>query len=399
MFNNKIVNIVFSILVAIGLWVYVVGEINPNTTGKFQNVPVRIINSSVLAESGLALKDPGEQYVDVSLTGSRSDMKALTLDQIEVSADLSGLKKGENVVHLSVTLPDNIKLNSISNGTVRVTIEDLVSAEKPIEAKYVGTVPEGEEPGGVVISPETVLVSGAESTVDAVEYVAASVNVEDIGTISKALDATLKPVDKDGKELSYLSLGQDRAQIDVAMLKTKTVPLVVQLTGDLPTGLTLDAKDYPQTITVKGTASELKKINSVTSETIDISNLKDSAKIPIQLNLATGVEVAWSSENPVLTLTISQASAKTLTYSSTDLVLKGLASGYKAKVADLSITLTVKSTTNLPADLSAGDFALSLDLSNLTVGVHQVPIAVQTQLSGVTYTVSPKEINVTISEE
>lgn len=399
MFNNKIVNIVFSILVAVGLWVYVVGEINPTTTGKFQNVPVRIINSAVLAESGLALKDPGDFYVDVSLTGNRSDMKALTLDQIEVSANLSGLKKGENVVHLSVTLPDNIKLNSISDGTIQVTIEDLVSAEKPIEVKYLGTIPDGKEPGGVVISPQTVLVSGAESTVDAVEYVAASVNVEDIAALSKSLDAALTPVDKNGEELSYLAMGQDRAQVDVAMMKTKTVPLSVELTGSLPGGYLLESQDYPKTITIKGTAADLKKIDKITSETIDISNMTDSAKIPIRLNLATGIEVAWSSENPMLTLTLSQASAKTFTYSGSDLTVKGLETGLKSQVAGVSITLNVKSTANLPTDLSAGDFALSLDLSGLTAGTHQVPISVQTKLSGVTYTVSPKEISVTISEE
>ncbi len=399
MFNNKIVNIIFSIIVALGLWVYVVGEINPETTTKFQNVPVRIINTDVLAEDGLAVADPGDLYVDVTITGSRSDMKALTLDEIEVTANLSGLQKGENTVHLSVSLPDNVKLKSISDGTIKVTIEDLVSVEKPVQVKYVGTISDGEEPGGVTISPETVVVSGAESTVDDVKYVAASVDVDDIAALSKTLDATLEPVDKDGEVLSYLTLSQDQVQVDVAMLVTKTVPLELDITGSVPSGYTLDSKDYPETITIKGTASAVKDIDSITSDAIDISDLTDSTKINIQLKLPTGIEVTWDSEDPVLKLVISAAASQTFTYDSADLTLKGLDTGLTSDVASTSITLTVKSTTESLSDISADDFTLSLDLSDLAAGTHKVPITVTTQLSDVTYTVSPEKIKVTISEE
>jgi YbbR domain-containing protein len=316
-----------------------------------------------------------------------------------VTADLSGLKKGENTVHLSVSLPDNVNLKSISDGTIKVTIEDLVSVEKPVQVKYVGTISDGEEPGGVTISPETVVVSGAESTVDDVKYVAASVDVDDIAALSKTLDATLEPVDKDGEVLSYLTLSQDQVQVDVAMLVTKTVPLELDITGSVPSGYTLDSKDYPETITIKGAANAVKDIDSITGDAIDISDLTDSTKINIQLNLPTGIEVTWDSEDPVLKLVISAASSQTFTYDSGDLTLKGLDTGLTSDVASTSITLTVKSTTESLSDISADDFTLSLDLSDLAAGTHKVPITVTTQLSDVTYTVSPEKIKVTLSEE
>jgi len=194
-FNNKIVNIIFSVLVAIGLWVYVVGEVNPETTGKYQDVPIRFINASVLAEDGLALADPGAPTVSVVISGNRADMKGLTESEIDITADLSGLDKGENQIEIIVSLPNDMKLQSISSEKVRVTIESLVTAEKPIKIQYQGNITEGTEPGDISILPPVVQVSGAVSSIKKIQYVEAVVSVDNLKGTPQELDAGLMPVD------------------------------------------------------------------------------------------------------------------------------------------------------------------------------------------------------------
>jgi YbbR domain-containing protein len=399
MFNNKIVNIIFSILVAIGLWVYVVGEVNPETTGKFQDMPVRFINASVLAEDGLALSDPGNPTVTVVISGNRADMKGLKDSEIDITADLSGLVKGENQIQLNVSLPNDMKLQSISSGKVRVTIESLITAEKPIQINYQGTIPDGKEPGAISILPPTVEVSGAVSSIEKVQYVEAVVSVGDLKATPQELEANLTPVDKDGKPISYLFLSQKKVKIDVTLLELKTVPLNVEISGSVPNGYILESKIKPDTITIKGTSDEISKIVSVAATPIEISGQTASVSIPIELKLPEGIEVANASANPTLKLVINPVTFKTFTYDIGSLTIDGLSQGFIVDLPIQSIILTVQTSADDAVGLAANDFTLSLNLEDLKVGTHRVTILMETQISVLDYTTTPKEIQIIIREE
>jgi YbbR domain-containing protein len=399
MFNNKIVNIIFSILVAIGLWIYVVGEVNPETTGKFQDIPIRFINASVLAEDGLALADPGNLAVTVVISGSRADMKSLKESEIDITADLSGLVKGENEIQLKVSLPNDMKLSSISSGKIRVTIESLVTADKPIQIQYEGTIPEGKEPGAITILPSTVQVSGASSSIDKVQYVEAIISAEDLKDTPQELVVNLKPVDKDRVPIAYMFLSSQQAKINVRLLDLKTVTLNVEVTGNVPSGYVLESKTKPEEITIKGTADEVSKIVSITGGSIDISGEKASVKIPIQLILPAGIEVADASANPTLDLVIEPLTTKTFTYDMDSLTVKGLATGLAVDLPSQSILLEVQSSADDALNIAAKDFTLSLNLEGLKAGTHRVSVLVDTQKSGISYTATPKEIQIIIREE
>lgn len=399
MFNNKIVNIVFSILVAIGLWVYVVGEINPETTGKFQDVPIRFVNAAVLAEDDLALADPGNPTVTVTISGTRADMKELTASEIDVTADLSGLAKGENRVDLAVSLPNDMKLLSISDDKVRVVVEALVTAEKPVQIRYEGEIPEGKEPGAITLSTDTVAVSGAASSIQKVQAVAAVVSASQINADPVELEAGLSAVDKEGNRIPYLFLSQNQATVRVTMLDLLTVPLELSVKGTVPNGYILKSSQKPETITIKGTAEALSGIESIKGGSIDISGEKESVDIPIQLTLPEGVELAASSPEPTLQLIIEPKTAKSFTYDSGDLTPRGLAAGLAVDIPTQSILLSVQSSADVAAGLRAGDFTLALDLEGFKAGTYKVAIAVETQKTGIDYSVAPKEIQIIIREE
>jgi YbbR domain-containing protein len=399
MFNNKIVNIIFSVLVAVGLWVYVVGEINPQTTGKFQDVPVRFINAAMLAEDGLALADPGNPVVTVTVSGTRADMKELTASDIDITANLSGLDKGENQIQLSVSLPNDMKLQSLSDEKVRVTVESLVTAEKPVQLQVDGTIAEGKEPGAISINPSTVQVSGAASSIEKVKYVAAVVDAGDIKATETDLEAGLLAVDKNGSPLSYLFLSQEQAQVRVTLLDVKEVPLKVDVTGSVSDGYTLVSQSKPDTIAIKGTKEALATIDSVSGVAMDISGQQESVNLPILLELPEGVEVADASLNPTLKLVIEPVTATNFTFNAGSLAINGLATGLAVDLPTQSIVLAVQSSAEISSGLVAGDFTLSLDLDGLKAGTHKVAIHVETQKNGLVYSTTPKEIQVTIREE
>jgi YbbR domain-containing protein len=292
-----------------------------------------------------------------------------------------------------------MKLQSISSGKVRVIIESLVTAEKPIQIKYQGEIPEGKEPGAISILPPTVQVSGAASSIEKVQYVEAVVAVGDLKVTSQELEVDLIPVDKDDAKISYLFLSQKQVTIKVTLLELKTVPLNVEVTGSVPNGFVLDSKTIPETIAIKGTSEEISKIVTIAGTPIDISGEKASVDIPIQLSLPVGIEVANASANPTLSLVINAVTTKTFTYDVDSLAILGLSTGLAVDLPPQSILLTVQSSADAAEGLSDKDFTLSLNLDGLKAGTYKVPILVETQKAGLTYSNTPKEIQIIIREE
>ena len=82
--NNKI-NAVIAFVAAVVLWLYVVGQVDPTTTGRITGVPVVFAGEEVLAENELALVDPGNVTVDLTIKGDRSDVRKLVANSDRIS--------------------------------------------------------------------------------------------------------------------------------------------------------------------------------------------------------------------------------------------------------------------------------------------------------------------------
>ena len=51
MLDNKKFNIVLSVLIAIGIWAYVIGETNPTDTKTYRDVPIQFLGEESLDEN------------------------------------------------------------------------------------------------------------------------------------------------------------------------------------------------------------------------------------------------------------------------------------------------------------------------------------------------------------
>ena len=57
--NRKIFNIVLAIVLAVGVWLYVINVENPSGTGTVREIPVTVVGEDSLAEQGLMVTEPG----------------------------------------------------------------------------------------------------------------------------------------------------------------------------------------------------------------------------------------------------------------------------------------------------------------------------------------------------
>ena len=74
MLKNKTVLKIVSLVIAIFLWIYVMGEVDPETKVKVYGIEVNYINTELLAENGLAVAEDEPVTINATIEGKRSDV-------------------------------------------------------------------------------------------------------------------------------------------------------------------------------------------------------------------------------------------------------------------------------------------------------------------------------------
>lgn len=397
MFRNNKVNMVISVLVAIILWAYVVGQVNPETQQKYESITVQIKNENVLRNQGLAIEDPGDMTVDVTISGTRRAVKKVDKSDIRVSIDAAELSKGDNTVDVKVTVPSGISVSKVSRDTIDVRVADLVSRTKTVKAKFTGKKTDGTEVGEVTADPKTVEVSGTEAQVSKVSYVKASVKRSEIKEKETTVSADLTAVDADGNEVNYVKLSQNTADITATLESTKTVSLKVNVTGSVPDGYEIKSRDVPTSVKIKGRKSVLNKIDSVTAADVSLDNVTSSRTIRLSIDLPAGVSLADSDADIGIRITLNALKSGTFTMYETDITASNIGDGLDAKISSGSFKVTVSASEDILADITSGDIKLTVDCSGLEKGKHKVKIDAAVA-KVVSVTVSPAKATVTLSE-
>ncbi len=120
--RSKYLNMLISLLLAILLWGIVVVQVNPQVTETFNNVPVTFLGEDSLAEPDLVRTGPEQTSVEVTVKGTRADVRGMDKEDIRITADLTGLTEGEHTVRLSVSAPTTVRVTEVEPDRIKVTI-------------------------------------------------------------------------------------------------------------------------------------------------------------------------------------------------------------------------------------------------------------------------------------
>ena len=153
MLKNKSFVKMISVVLAVVLWAYVIGEVNPTVKKTVSDIPVELTNTETLEERGLALQGDEEYFAAVVVEGARSELNELKAADIHVTADMYGYEKGENHVSLDVTLPDGISLEELKTPEITVTLETLETKSLPVTVVFTGESGDNLEPSYLYTVP------------------------------------------------------------------------------------------------------------------------------------------------------------------------------------------------------------------------------------------------------
>ena len=96
--NRRISSAVLSLLIAFGLWLYVVNNVSGEDDITFNNIPVVREGESILNEQNLMITDISTETVSLHLAGSRDNLNKVDASNMSVKINLSNIKEpGEKI--------------------------------------------------------------------------------------------------------------------------------------------------------------------------------------------------------------------------------------------------------------------------------------------------------------
>jgi YbbR domain-containing protein len=349
-----------------------VNEENPIEAGVYSEaVPIELLNTP----SNLILTQVALTQTTVSLRAPRSIWETLSLANLRITADLTGLSAGTHEVplHGVVDIPAT-QITSLQPASLSLTLEERASRERPVRVEAQGEPAPGYEPGEIALSALVATVSGPASAVDRVSEILAVLTLDgskrDINT-----ELALVPVDTAGKPVTGVALNPLTVQIILPITQKigyRDVAVSPVITGQVASGYRITNITVSPLIITVSSADPLKVselLGFVNTEPLDISGASDDIIQQLALALPPGVSLVG---NQSVLVQVNIAAIESGLTVPRQLELQGLGVGLAAMPAPATVDVILTGPLPLLDQLQPTDVRVMLDLTGLTVGTYQI---------------------------
>lgn len=286
--NNKILALI-SFVFAFSIWTWISIEKSPEVQQVITDVPVQLsIENSIPEQLGLEIFGEKDFKIDVTVKGKKYITSSLTSDDIQVVANTNYVDSpGSKTLQLKITPKNSSDDFSIVSGS-STYVEVYFDTYKEVEFALEGTVdstldsyiPEGCLAGDVVLSKNTVLLSGPATEINRVTGVSATVTVDEVLEKTTTFDAKIDIKTTDGTELKYTKINSDdnTVTISVPVLKVVTLPTAVEFKNAPSYFINnpLKYSVYPSTVRVAVPVDAIETTKHYVVETIDFADITNS---------------------------------------------------------------------------------------------------------------------------
>lgn len=286
--NNKILALI-SLVFAFSIWTWISIEKSPEVQQVITDVPVQLsIENSIPEQLGLEIFGEKDFKIDVTVKGKKYVTSSLTSDDIQVVANTNYVDSpGSKTLQLKITPKnsgDDFTIVSGSSTYVEVYFDTYKEVEFALEGAVDSTldsyIPEGCLAGEVVLSKNTVLLSGPATEINRVTGVSATVNINEVLEKTTTFDAKIDIKTTDGTELKYTKINSDdnTVTISVPVLKVVTLPTAIEFKNapsyfiNNPLKYTV----YPSSVRVAVPVDAIETTKNYIVESIDFADITNS---------------------------------------------------------------------------------------------------------------------------
>lgn len=382
--KSKILTFCLSVLLAIGIWIYVITVVSPESTETFQNVPVQMQNVALLEERGFVITDISNTNISLQLFGKRTDLVQINSSNIRVIADVSSISEpGVHEIYYTVSFPGSVASGAIETqtrfpDTIRVTVEKKISKKLDVMVEYTGAVPSGymTDEANIQLSTKTVTVSGSKALVDKVT--GAKVMV-DLTNHTESISGTYPVVllGADGSEIEDEGITTDISNIHVLLQiqQLKQVDItynVVYGGGANMSNTTITAN--VQSILVAGHKNVLQDITQISLGTIYLTEYTESCDVPLAITLPDGVSNESGVHEVILTITFTGLETKTLTV--TNFKAVNVPTDMRAVFLESKLKVTIRGKKEELDTIGASNIYVEVDFGTTREGISRMPARV-----------------------
>ena len=280
---------VLSFVIAFVIWIWIAIEKSPEVQQVITDVPVQLnLENTIPEQLGLQIFGESEFNVDVTVKGKKYIVASLEKDDIQVVANINRVDSaGLWTLQLKVAPTDgsdDFTISSSSQTFVEVYFDKYkeleVALEGIVDTKLESYVPEDCLAGDIVLSKNTVLISGPASEINRVTGVSATATIENVLEKTTTFDTKIVINTTDGIPLEYTSINAGDINITMAVpvLKVVTLPTAVEFKNapsyfiNTPLKYTV----YPSTVKVAIPVDAIDTTEHFIVDTIDFADISNS---------------------------------------------------------------------------------------------------------------------------
>ena len=301
MMKSKTTSVILSVIIAFGLWLYVVTNVSQEAEYTIYNIPVIMEGETVLNENNLMITSVSADDVDLTLSGKRSELAKVNNNNTVLKVDLTKIYEPEEKRALTYTpvFPSDVPTNAlvIQNrhpANIYITVEARRNKEVPVEVVWIGSTPDGfmSDRENRVMDYSSVTVVGPASVADLIEKAVIEVDLsEQKGSISQDYRYTLCDAEGNPVDAQLITTNVEKIHLEVKIQKVKEVKLeasVIYSGGATERNTTVEIE--PATIRLSGGAAVLDELGDVINlGKIDLSAVEKSQELIIPIALPEDV--------------------------------------------------------------------------------------------------------------
>lgn len=369
---------IFAVIFAFFMWIYVMAEVDPIIIRDIDSVPINITNMQELELLELTPEYGTDLNVRVSLRGRRSILNAQITRGIKAEGLINNPKEGENILVVDLKDVDSNVEYTLYPSDKQINLEKKMVIRKSVSVVQTGTLPEGYEIKEIKSNPASMYIEGPKTLVDSITTLMTTLDVSNYDKdFSKKLQVI--PVDKDNQEVKGVSINQDTVFVHAIVVKTKTVPIVLDIPSSENDELKLSGYTIdPPEVVIKGKANIIDSIKEIKTEKVELSQLVENPNLKVKLVLPTGVET----QTPEITLksSMEKVISKEFNISKERIQISG--NGQLPDISDnpdISDFIAVKITTTdkIMDTISENDIRVYIKMQEYQNNPARVPIHVE----------------------
>lgn len=384
LFNNPTSLKIVAVLIALLIWVVV--HIDPDTSPQSatSNTDTKVIEAAPIVAEGLdrnkyILTAMEPTVARLVVEGRISSLRTATNDDYVVKLDLKGVEPGIRELPLTVELPSGIKEVELSPRVVTVHIEELETQTREVQVLTEGVPAEG------YIVGESSIVGG---TGNVVEVTMPKDDYASLGTLAVTVDVTgadstvtnkkakIVAYDTQGNPMNNVTIVPDTLTAETKItLPAKEVPVQLRYTGTLPDGFSLvSISTTVEKVTINARQDLLQQTAMFDGYILDLSKVKGSGQVLVKAELPDGIAAVSLEEIPV---DVVLETLERRTINNVPITIAGLADDMKININNSNngrIDVVVKGAVSLLQKLKQSDVKLSLDVTGLQAGTHELTV-------------------------